>query len=1206
MTESGARRGSDAVFERRLAQVSRRGAAITPRSRDGLLLPSFGQERLWLLDQIEPGTTTNTLAFAVRLTGHLDRDAFGRATAEIVRRHDVLRSSFVDVDGVPRVVVGSPRVPLRLVDASGKKSIGRLLEKAAGTVFDPAKPPLLELTLLRVDADEHVLIVAVHHSCWDAWSTRIFFAELAALYPTYAAGRRPRLPDLTLQYSDFAAWQRERLHGERLRRQLQFWRRTLAGAPQALELPADRARPAEPTWRAGHVRRFIPERLAGALRAKAAEAGATQFVALLAIFSALLARVARQDDVVIGTYATHRAHVELEPLIGFFANTLALRIRCDGSRTFVEMLRRARATVAAAQAHSEVPVELVLDELRPERRTNRSPVFQTMLVLEQRTPGGRVELPGLLTEPLRVAPERTNFDLTLWANPRGDRLELDFEYSRDLFDEPRVERLALAFEQMVESAIRDSRAPLSAAAITEPNERDRAPRRRVRALAHELVERQADRTPAAPAVRDSRGVELTYRALDERANRLARHLAATGVGPESVVAVCVERSVEFAVAVLGVLKAGGAYLPLDPAYPADRNRQVLSDAGATALLTLSRLLDELPPFEGSMILLDGDAISIQCHSHERASVRVRSSALAYVIYTSGSTGQPKGVEMPHSVLANLLHSHVASGFGGARVLQLAPFTFDVAFQEMFTTWTTGGVLVIADEEERLDPARLWRRIRAERVQRVFATPTALGLLARASDATTGDVAIEELVAAGEQLVVDRPLADLLRRAGATLANHYGPSETHVVSSFTVDGVPDAPTAVPIGRAIEGVRLHVLDDELAPQPVGVPGELYIGGAAPARGYRRRPALTAERFVPDPFSRDPGARLYRSGDLARLASDGSLEFLGRVDEQVKLRGFRIELGEVEAVLGEHPAVDAAAAAVRDVAGRRTLVGYVVTPSLADNAGDLRTWLARRLPTHMVPTHVVSLDALPLTPSGKVDRRALPAPPQAPRPASAAVATTAAETTLAEIWARLLGVEAVGVDDDFFELGGDSLVATHVAAHAADLGLPLSPLDIFRERTISAIYAAREARGVARVAGPQRPVVGVSMHGLVEGQVDRRPAALAVRDGVDGGLSFAGLEERANRLAWVLRARGSGRSRLWCVCGTVDGLGGGVVGGVEGGCCISAVGSRSTAGAVAVDGEGCPRAGRGVRGRVPGGVWLRRAAGGGQPYWRGALSA
>ncbi|HVR95945.1 MAG TPA: amino acid adenylation domain-containing protein, partial [Thermoanaerobaculia bacterium] len=1072
--------------------------------RDGQDLPlSFAQQRLWLIDQLEPGSPAYNIPLAVRLTGTVEPGRVERIFARVVARHEALRTTFETRDGRPVQVIAPelrPHLPVvdlsQLPAAEREAQALRLARAETRRPFDLQRGPLLRLALVRLDERDHVLLMTMHHIVSDGWSMGVLLREIAAFHGGLS------LPDLAVQYADFAVWQRGWLEGEVLASQLEYWQRQLADAPQVLELPTDRPRPPLQSFRGARLPLVLPAAELDGLKAFFRAHGATLFMGLLAAWQALLHRHTGQDEIVVGSPVANRGRVELEPLIGFFANTLVLRTGFEDAPSFAGLLARVRKVAADAYAHQDVPLERLVEELQPERHLGITPLFQVMLVL-QNAPVPDFGLADLTMRILDLDPEVARFDLLLNVTETADgRLDVLLEYSTDLFDDDRIARLLQHFRVLLAGAAAEPERPVSELPLLTREERDRLlyewndraadAETRPHIAVHEPVEEQAERTPDALAVLWVDGTDadsgLTYGELDRRANRLARHLRVLGVGPDERVSICLERSLDLLVAVLGVLKAGGAYVPIDPDYPADRVAFMLADSRSRVLITSSTVaarLPELPEQGVRPVLLDADRDAIAARSAAAPARWSVPENLAYVIYTSGSTGRPKGVAMPHGAVANMLAwQRGASAAGlGSRTLQFASLSFDVSFQEIFSSWWTGGTVVVVPQETRRDAMALSRLLHEREVDRLFLPFVALQQLAEAVDQGAPlPAALAEVCTAGEQLRITRQITAWMERSGTALENHYGPSEGHAVTAHRLTGPPGGwPALPPIGRPLANVRIYLLDPGFEPVPQGVAGHLCFGGVQVVRGYLDRPQLTAEKFVPDPFAREPGARLYGTGDLARYLADGTLQFQGRIDHQVKIRGFRVEPGEVEAALARHPAVEAAAVVVRGEGTERRLVGFYVAGSAL--SGDaLRASLKEELPEYMVPAALVRLDALPLTPSGKVDRRALPEDlPDVEEGQASGAAADPVEELLAGIWAEVLRRDRVGVHQDFFALGGHSLLATQVMSRIRGvLGVDLPLRQLFEAPTVAGLAQAARAVRESREGAQAPPIVPVLRDG------------------------------------------------------------------------------------------------------------------------------
>jgi surfactin family lipopeptide synthetase A len=892
------------------------------------------------------------------------------------------------------------------------------------------------------------------------------------------------------------------LSGRVLDEQVAYWSEALRGAPAVLELPSDRARPPVQSFRGATQTFTLPEDVAKALRALSQQEGATLFMTLLAAFKVLLYRYTGQNDIVVGSPIANRSQAELEDLIGFFINTLVLRTDLGGEPTFRELVGRVRQVALGAYAHQDLPFEKLVEELQPERDLSRNPLFQIMFsfqsIAASESQGAGAQ--QVLSTAASDLPQHgtAKFDMVMSLGDTGQEISGACEYNTDLFNDDTISRFLRHFQSLLSDIVRDPDRPVSTLRLLTEAERQQmlvewnATRFDYLedACVHQLFEAQVGRTPDALAVTLDQE-QLSYRELNSRANQLAHHLKGLGIGPEARVGVCLDRSTEMVVGLLGILKAGGAYVPLDPAYPEERLSFMLENAGASVLLTQRRLVASLPNAESDLriVCLDTDWKSIAREQTDNLRASVMPDNPAYVIYTSGSTGRPKGVAMTHRALCNLLSWHQAHPnlSAAAKTLQFASLNFDISFQDIFTTLCTGGTLVLVSEEIRRDVRELLRYVAQQGIERLFLPPVVLQQMAEvATDKGAALKNVRQVLAAGEQLHITPPIVNLFNGLeGCTLHNHYGPTETHLATEFILSGSPENwMSRPPIGRAIGNATLYVLDRRHQPVPVGVGGELYLGGVNLARGYLARPDLTAEKFIPHPFSAQPGARLYRTGDRARYLADGAVEYLGRADHQVKLRGFRIEPGEVETALCEHESVCESVVVVRGAGAGARLVAYVVVGGGGARAagevagagggesegagegarregmvGEWRAHLRRRLPDYMVPSSFVVLERLPLTANGKVDRRALPEAGVGVEAegaeASYVAPRTPVEAVVAQVWAEVLGVERVGVETNFFELGGHSLMATQVVSRVRDLfGVEVAVRAIFEAPTVAGL--------------------------------------------------------------------------------------------------------------------------------------------------------
>ena len=1081
----------DAPTPAELAKQIEAAGAATPAAplvsvpRKDLMTLSFGQKRLWFLHQLDTEPTSYNEMVCARLTGDLKLEVLEESFSELVRRHEVLRTNFVTESGQPMQVIHEPApvtIPIEdlteLDDESLAVESHRWIAELIQRPFDLTKDHLFRIKLLRRGPNEHLLILIMHHIISDGWSMWVLVREIAALYEARLQGLPSPLPELPVQYADYAVWQQEWLQGEVLERQLAYWKRQLQGAPPMLELYTDRPRPAVQTYRGAHVPVRLPKEITERLDALCRREGVTLFMTLLAAFKTLLYFYSRQADILVGAPIANRGRAGLEDLIGFFVNTLVMRTDLSGDPTFAELLARVREITLGAYAHQDVPFERLVEELQPERSLSHTPLFQVLFVL-QNTPAAELKLSQLELEVLESESGTAKFDLVLNLTGTSDEVFGSLEYNTDLFEAATAERMVRHFGLLLESVVATPEQHLSALSFFTPAERHQLLKKwndtktdyDDQKCLHELFDEQAARTPNDIAVIFEQE-QLTYRELNERANGLAHHLRTLGAGPEVPVAICVDRSPEMVVGVLGIIKAGAACVPLDPFYPQERLAFMLDDVEAPILLTQSHLSQVLPAHAAHVVKLDTDLPGIAAQPVVPSSGATLDNLL-YVLYTSGSTGKPKGVAMPHRPLANLLawHARDAGLPPVARTLQFASLNFDVSFQEMFTTLLTGGTLVLVSKQTQLDPMALWRVISERKVERLFLPFVALQHMAEIA-ARQRDLpsSLKQVLTAGEQLQATPSITQLFRRIDGILQNQFGPTEAHVVTAFSLPAnVSDWTPLPPIGKPIANLQIYLLNDALQPVSTGVPGELYIGGAGLARGYIGQPDLTAERFVPNPFS-GSGERLYKSGDLARYLPDGNIEFLGRLDDQVKVRGFRVELGEIEAVLNRHPGVQEGVVTARsDAPGGKRLVAYVVPrPEAIISATGLREFLQKELPEYMVPSVYMMLERLPLMPSGKVARRALPVPEQSrlDTEESYMAPRTAAEEKLAGIWADVLNLDRVGVHDNFFNLGGHSLLATQVIARTNEsFGVEIPLRALFDKPTVSGLAEVFEAECAAK---------------------------------------------------------------------------------------------------------------------------------------------
>jgi amino acid adenylation domain-containing protein/non-ribosomal peptide synthase protein (TIGR01720 family) len=1055
---------------------------IPKRDRDGDMCPaSSAQAQMYFLDQLEGGNPAYHIYTAMRLTGSLDAGALEASLQAVIRRHESLRTTFsLADDRLMQVVQAEMPWSLKVTDLrdwpQGKRleQAERLATESAQASFDLDNGPLVRAELLVLGNEDHVLAIALHHIISDGWSLSVLVKEVSAVYEAELGGHVPGLPELSVQYADVSEWQRERLQGERLETLTSHWKEELAGAPALLELPTDHIRPQVMSHHGGTVRFAIPDGLYARLRDVCQGAQATPYMLLLAAFQILLHRYAGQDDITVGSPIAGRQSAETEPLIGYFVNTLVMRSTWqeDEQLSFGDMLARVRETSLRAYAHQDLPFERLVEALAPERNLSYNPLFQVLFVL-QNTPAADWSFAGVSAEELVMHNGTTKFDLSLIVeNAAHGGLNAQFEYNADLFEKATIERMAGHFLHLLDGISANPAADVRGLPWLDAEERrqllhewnDTAVPYERGVTLQELFERQVAQTPDHTAL-VYENVSLTYRELNDRANRLAHYLQRFGVQPDQMVGVCMERSVDMVVSLLAIVKAGGAYVPIDPAYPAERIKYLIGDARLSILLTQEHLQGSLPldgqEQETTLIAVDrGEWLT---ESAKNVGAAVTEQHLAYMIYTSGSTGNPKGAMVPHQGIVNrLLWMQDAYRLTSAdRVLQKTPFSFDVSVWEFFWPLLTGATLVVAQPGGHQDPAYLAELIRSAGVTTLHFVPSMLQVFLE-EPSVSSCTSIRQVMCSGEALPFSLQERFFERFDTAELHNLYGPTEASVDVTYWACERKSDRTIVPIGLPIANIQLYVLDERLNPVPIGVAGELMIGGIGLARGYHNRPELTAEKFIPNPLTGTPSDRLYRTGDLARYLPDGTIEYLGRLDHQVKIRGFRIELGEIETALAQHDALrEVVVMAREDQPGEKRLAAYFTARDGAEppSTQELQRFLKDSLPDYMTPSFFVPLEKMPLTPNGKVDRKALPKPEiKRDRSASAYVAPrTKEEEIMAGIWQQVLRLDQVGVQDNFFSLGGDSILSMQIIAKANQAGLRLKPKDLFQNQTVAQLVRA-----------------------------------------------------------------------------------------------------------------------------------------------------
>ncbi|RUL78905.1 non-ribosomal peptide synthetase [Dyella choica] len=1060
---------SIAALMERLADAGTVSSAppLRPVDRDMPLALSFAQARLWFLDQLDRESALYNIPVALQLSGNLDMNALSRALDAILQRHEALRTRFADHEGSPvQVIMPAMALPLALSDLSDlspkdrQAEARRLFKEEAQTPFDLESDLLIRSALLRLDEQEHILLLTMHHIVSDGWSIGVIVRELAALYQAFIRGEPSPLPPLPIQYADFAHWQREWLRGEVLEGQLRYWKRQLAGSPSLLTLPTDRPRPPQSSHAGATMPFVLPMALVTQLQSLGRTTQSTLFMTLCAAFNVLLARYSGQGDICIGTPIANRNRADIEALVGFFVNTLVLRTQVDLKAGFTELLGQVRQQTLEAYAHQDVPFEQLVEALQPERHTSYAPLFQVMLVL-QNVPMDGMALPGLSLSLKESESVTSKFDLTLTLIESQEGLQGSFEYSTALFDACTIERMAGHFSRLLHAIVAAPERPVGELAMLDDAERhqllhgfndaavvDSSTEHGSQTL-HALFEEQAARTPDGVAVMHN-GVALTYAELNRRANGMAHRLRSLGVGPDVLVGVCMTRTPDLVASLLGVLKAGGAYVPLDPAYPAGRIATMLLDAQPRVLLTQHSLQLELPAIDGmTVIRVDTQSASLAGERDDNPSLLATGDDLAYVIYTSGSTGTPKGVAIQHRNTVAFIRWALATfdRESLAKVLASTSVCFDLSIFELFVPLSQGGSAWLVD-----NILHFMENAGTLPVTLVNTVPSAMAEVLRARELPPS---VKVVNLAGEALANSLAQALYQQPSVERVYNLYGPSEDTTYSTFTlVEKGSNA--AVSIGRPIAGTQTYILDAQGEPVPRGVAGELFIAGDGLARGYLHRPELTTEKFVPNPFSSLPGTRMYRTGDLVRYRTDGEIEYLGRIDHQVKLRGFRIELGEIESAL-QAVASEVVVLAREDSIGDKRLVAYLVAHEgqvLPDEA-RLRAILAQTLPEYMLPSYFIVLERMPLTPNGKVNRGALPAPDMTRSEAGYVAPRTPTEEIMADLWAEVLKLDRVGIHDDFFALGGHSLLAVQLVSQLRKrAGIEMELRYLFSHPTLAAL--------------------------------------------------------------------------------------------------------------------------------------------------------
>ena len=1024
---------------------------------------SFPQQRLWTLEQMRSGTPLYNVPLSLWTRGPLNRPALEKTFAELLRRHEILRTRFEEIDGQPvQVISENVDLSVSFNDLAGLPAPDRtrhievLADEEARTPFSLSRAPLLRLKVVRLGNHEHLLLITLHHIISDGWSLGVMVREVSMLYSAFAKGLISPLPELPLQYADYAHWQRQQMQAGELAKQLEYWQEQLQSIPDLVTFPSDRARPAIAGLEGGRSRLSFSPEVTEQLKALSRRKGVTLFMTLLATFEVLMAVYSGEEDIIVGTPVANRTREEIELLIGFFVNTLVLRTDLSSNPTFEQLLERVRVTCVGAYSHQDLPFERLVEELRPARDLGRHPLFQVMFAFHN-VPQQKLELEDLSVEVVEGNTGTSKFDFNVLISETTHGLTAGVEYRTDLYEPETIDRILRHWTNVISSALREPARPISELELLDKDELQQVLQswNRTERQYHgpagiqHLFEQQVQRTPAAIAA-VFEGATVTYKELEQQSNCLAHHLRRIGVRQESLVALLLNRSLSLLVGILGILKAGGAYVPLDPMYPDERLRFMVKDTGAEVIVT-EHCLGERFPQSGLTRVFVEDAFNDADGDHQLDSIHPDS--LAYVMYTSGSTGLPKGVMLSHRLLVNLVWWHNSELRKPERTLQFASSSFDASFFEIFFTLTSGGAVHLVSEQRRNDLSALATLILEERLDRLNVPSQVLQFFV---DQWTSDGAhdpssspLRDVFANAERLKIGPSVAHYFGKTQATLHDQYGPTETHVVTSYTLPTDSGSwPSLPPIGRPICNTRVYVLDRGMRPAPVGVKGELYIGGLPLARGYLNRPNSTAEKFLADPFSPNPGSRMYKTGDVVRLLPSGDLDYVGRSDDQVKIRGFRIEPGEIEAGLSAHVGVQSSVVVTTGDQGNLLLVAYFI-PSVepGPSPNELRAFLQQTLPDFMIPVAFVAVGQFSLTPNGKVNRKALPQPQRQDFgiELNEAQPNSPAEMLVTSMMAQILERESVGSRDNFFHIGGHSLSALRLLSRVTEVFGLQYPLEL-----------------------------------------------------------------------------------------------------------------------------------------------------------------